>query len=1056
MGRNAGRGNEFFRELIEKRRKLIEALDANKGEVNLDIFQDFYPDKAHFVYELLQNAEDAGATEVTFTLAPDRLVCEHDGSRTFTEADVSAITGIYNSTKGKDEESDKIGKFGIGFKSVFVYTQSPTVRSGDFSFRIVRLILPELIAPDARLGNRTRFEFPFDNPNKSPKEAYDEIATGLRDLDEATLLFLSNLQSIKWGIGTGSAGEVLRHKHSDSHFEVLKQVGDKTTSSAHFLKFDASVPGLDKQRIAVAFTLDFLAGVRNFDARKPLSDQMRIVPAAPGRVAVFFTAAKESSGLFFHLHGPFVPELSRASIKETAANDPLFEELAALSAASLHKIRDLGLLTPEFLAVLPIPQDQIPLRYQAIRSAIVTEMQSSPLTPTFAGGHAKAQILVQAKASIKELLSEDDLGYLVDHDGEPPLWAVGATQRNSRIDNFLSALGIREWGINEFVELLKTRTTTEQHFISRPPYWINEPDDGFIAWLSGKSVDWMRQLYTLLHDELSESDTVPELRNLKIVRLHDGTLSVASTTYFPPTSNKVCDLSTVDVALYASGKSKIQQDKARKFLLELGVREIGDAEEIEIILKTRYTKEAEIPDDETYWADLRRFVTLMEKQPDRKSIFKGYYIFQRQNGDWCTPDGIYLDDPYKETDLSAYYGALGERANCEPLHERYADYGFPPERLGRFAEAVGAVTKLGIERGDCRDNARWSYLREAPGERRTSPIDQDYYVPHLRELLRSPDLVLSRLVWRTVAPLPQFSEWFQAIYRRNASSGAHRAESRLVHDLRATSWVPQCDGSFVRPEDALRERLPDGFAFDLAYGGLKAIGFGEAAARRSEEVRQKDDVAKAAGFSNAETLDRARRFAALPAEEQDRILAERDNAARQAAVPDREPANVARRAENVGTQAKDAPEKASEIRSRSVSVGREGVKNEAAEYLRRHYRNAHAEMTCQICKGPLPFKLDDGSEYFEIVEFLPGLRKRHHQNYLALCPNHSAMYCYANASQEDMRQHFEGLTDNELEVVLGQKDLTIYFSKIHVIDLKAILKAEDELFMEDQPIASVK
>jgi hypothetical protein len=62
----------FFDDLIAKRRKLIDALEANKGEVNLDIFEDFYPDRAHFVYELLQNAEDAGATQVTFTLKQAR------------------------------------------------------------------------------------------------------------------------------------------------------------------------------------------------------------------------------------------------------------------------------------------------------------------------------------------------------------------------------------------------------------------------------------------------------------------------------------------------------------------------------------------------------------------------------------------------------------------------------------------------------------------------------------------------------------------------------------------------------------------------------------------------------------------------------------------------------------------------------------------------------------------------------------------------------------------------------------------------------------------------
>ena len=55
-------------------------------------------------------------------------------------------------------------------------------------------------------------------------------------------------------------------------------------------------------------------------------------------------------------------------------------------------------------------------------------------------------------------------------------------------------------------------------------------------------------------------------------------------------------------------------------------------------------------------------------------------------------------------------------------------------------------------------------------------------------------------------------------------------------------------------------------------------------------------------------------------------------------------------------------------------------------------------MICQVCQERLPFKLDDGSYYFEKVEFLPELQNRHYQNYLALCPNHAAMYQHANGS----------------------------------------------------------
>jgi len=1045
MGNVADMSGSFFADLIQRRRRLIDALDANKEEVNLDIFEDFYPDKAHFVYELLQNAEDADATEVSFTLDERGLVFEHNGDRLFTEADVSSITGIHNSTKAKEEKSDKIGKFGVGFKSVFVYTQSPTIRSGKFAFRIVKLILPELISPDEALGKKTRFEFPFDNPKKPPVEAHQEIAAGLRELDETTLLFLSNLESIKWTVDGSSKGEVLRHQHGSFHIEVLKQEGEKTTSSSHFLKFEEIAEGLERQTVAVAFPLDFLAGVRSFDGQKPIAEQMRIVPASPGRVAVFFPASKEYSGLSFHLHGPFVPELSRASIKETRANEPLFRQVAQLAAGALHDIRELGLLTVEFLSVLPTPQDQIPVRYEGIRTAIFEEMRLRPLTPTHRRDHAAAVRLIQAKASLKELLSDEDIEFLVTYDEHPPLWAISATQKNSRTDNFLAGLGIREWGADEFIEALKNGASTSQRFVRNPPHWVSKPDQEFMAWLKGKSIDWMRQFYAVLHDELGDSLSSHELRDLEIVRLRGGTLGVASKAYFPTQDGVDRGLPVVDEALYSSGRSKSQQEKARKFLLELGVREIGEAEEVEIVLNTRYTKEAEIPNERTYAKDLKSFVALIEKQPEKKSLFKERYIFQGADSLWYTPDAVYLDSPYKATDLSAYFCPLSDKANRQPLHERYLHCGIAPDRLGKFAETVGATTKLAIERISCSTNPEWGYLRKAPGERNTSPINRDFYIANLSTLLSAPNVALSRLVWRTVIAIPEHSDVLRAMYRHNATSGAHIADSRLVHELRAAKWIPQADGTFVSPEAALRDRLPTGFPFDAGYAGLKAIKFGDAAIRKAREGRQMDDLAKAVGLPDGTALERARRFANLPAAEQEEFLFDRENAARLAAVPDREPANPTRRAQNVAEQARRAPEKESEIRNRSVSIGREESKDAAKEYLRLHYRNANGDMTCQICKGPLPFKLDDGSDFFETVEFLPVLGRRHAQNYLALCPNHAAMYQHANSSKEDMRSLFSELSGNELDVVLGQSELTIYFSKVHQIDLKAVIEVENEL-----------
>lgn len=280
-----------------------------------------------------------------------------------------------------------------------------------------------------------------------------------------------------------------------------------------------------------------------------------------------------------------------------------------------------------------------------------------------------------------------------------------------------------------------------------------------------------------------------------------------------------------------------------------------------------------------------------------------------------------------------------------------------------------------------------------------------------------------------------------ARYRPNQQYTTRTAPSSLVLTLQRCAWIPQKDGQFVRPADASRDALPDGFAFDPGWPWLKAMGFGQEVAKKSDEHRQKQAILKECGFEDNESLERAKRFAALPQEEQERILADREN--RPATeLPNNEPRNPERRTERVIAQAITAPEKLTEVRNRSVSVGREEVKEAAAQYLRQQYSNADGEMICQVCKSPLPFKLDDGSDYFEKVEFLTDMKKRHYQNYLALCPNHAAMFQHANGSADLIREMFAEIAGNELEVVLARQDATVYFTKTHIADLRSVLEAE--------------
>jgi hypothetical protein len=191
------------------------------------------------------------------------------------------------------------------------------------------------------------------------------------------------------------------------------------------------------------------------------------------------------------------------------------------------------------------------------------------------------------------------------------------------------------------------------------------------------------------------------------------------------------------------------------------------------------------------------------------------------------------------------------------------------------------------------------------------------------------------------------------------------------------------------------------------------------------------------GFDDAET---ARKVAEIPADELNRFHAEWEHR-KNFQLPENEPKNPERRALKVSAQAADAPGKASEPRTRSVSVGIGAVKQEAEQYLRQQYTNPDGDMICQICSEPLPFRLPDGRHYVEKVEFFDDAEKRHFQNYLALCPNHAAMYQYALGSGDVIREMFLVCGDGNLEIILAGKDASIYFTMTHLADLKAIMES---------------
>ena len=86
---------QTFADLKRLRMEYVQASRKNGADVGMKrLLTDLYPGRAHFIYELIQNADDAGATEVGFELKADRLCFSHNGKHLFNLDDIKSITNI--------------------------------------------------------------------------------------------------------------------------------------------------------------------------------------------------------------------------------------------------------------------------------------------------------------------------------------------------------------------------------------------------------------------------------------------------------------------------------------------------------------------------------------------------------------------------------------------------------------------------------------------------------------------------------------------------------------------------------------------------------------------------------------------------------------------------------------------------------------------------------------------------------------------------------------------------------------------------------------------------
>lgn len=355
-----------------------------------------YSDQAHFIYELLQNADDTGATEAKFKLFPDRLIFKHNGTRLFSVSnpdteepdtengklgDINAITSIANSNK----TAASIGKFGVGFKSVFQYTKTPKIFDPNFKFYIDNFIVPIEIEEDLpeRKTNETAFEFPFNHPEKTKQEAYTDIEEKLKTL-KFPILFLSNLKYVSFEFADvlGLYGKDIEQSFEENNIiaeniKLTHNVGDDLIDKKLWLfsrKYNISDE--HSERYSVGFFLD---------------DNNKLI--AKDEQAFCYFPTKETTNLNFIVHAPFLLTDSREGIKAGVQhNKDMISLLADLAADSLLLLKKLKLIDDNIFNILPYDEskfndvdDKNKISFKPFYNSIKNKFKTEALLPTIDG-----------------------------------------------------------------------------------------------------------------------------------------------------------------------------------------------------------------------------------------------------------------------------------------------------------------------------------------------------------------------------------------------------------------------------------------------------------------------------------------------------------------------------------------------------------------------------------------------------------------------------------------------------------------------------------------------
>ncbi len=641
--------------LIKKRKRWVDSSQENNFDFD-SILSGLYNDPSHFIYEILQNAEDASAKAVRFELFNDRLDIHHDG-RDFDFGDIEGVTGIGISTKRDDVTA--IGKFGVGFKSVFAVTEAPYISSGEYNIGIEDFVVPvEMTTDNRRVGTLIRLPF---NHKFRPKEAvYDLVSKKLENIGLKTLLFLRNIEEIKWS-STHGKGHYVKETKDLGGAKRVTAISEKDSEEYIVIEKPIKMDGMSL-KVEVAYKLGTDKQGKEILVQEPDS-----------KLVVYFPTEKVTF-LNFLVQGPYKTTPNRENIPlDDEQNKMIIEETGKLIAESLPVIKRLGFLNTNFLNLMPINPEHrekepiYSVLYDKVKGKFLSDEE---LLPTHDRRYSRtSDALLVGRKDLAVLLDREDIELLFSKRNWLATDITSTSDDTRELHKYLKKeLGIKEIDFEDFAK--------------------NITED----FLRTKSDEWMIDFYSRLLDQEAlwrdRGYKAGILRTMPIIRLdndehiepfdREGKPQV----YLP--SEKRSEFKTVKRKL-------IENENALKFLKELGLSKPDLFAEVkEFVLPKFHSGEFQINED--YYEAFEKLLNVYESISLNK---KKDYVTQLKDTPFiCSINRTNQERIHKPTDI--YFSGDGLKEYFADNDEIFFVSGdlvnkFGVERLTPFLQEIGVA-----------------------------------------------------------------------------------------------------------------------------------------------------------------------------------------------------------------------------------------------------------------------------------------------------------------------------------------------------------------------------